>query len=109
MESFVVCQRFKGEPYMNLPLNIGGYVDVRDLVDSDTREDGEETLDPSFIPFIACGDLSGWSYDGEVLDSDKSYPVEVTDEGYIPPVAPPIEPPYQTSLAKQKEERSRRA
>lgn len=112
MESFVVCQRFKGKPYFNLPLDIGGYVNIRDIVQSDSQENEDESPDPAIIQFFACGDLSGWPMDdGEVLDSDKSYPigaVGATTE-YIPPVAPPIDPPYEASIAKQKEERRKRA
>jgi len=133
MESFVVCQRFKGPPYLNLPLDIGGYINVNDWVASDTFQElslGEEgatgtgTEDDDdddvkqqpikslnaavVVPFLACGDMSGWSRDSSmVLDADKSYPIEM--EEHLAPIAPPIEPPYQTSLEKQKEERNKRA
>lgn len=97
MESFVVCQRFHAGKYMNLPLDVGGYIDVRRLAGD--KAEGE--LDPTIVPFIACGDLSDWSPNGEILDSDKSYPME--QEAYIAPIAPPIEPPYQTSIERQKQ------
>ena len=44
------------------------------------------------IPFIACGDLSGW-------DADQSY--QLPEEGYVTlaPVAPPTDPAYK--FAKQ--------
>lgn len=44
------------------------------------------------VPFLACGDLSGW-------DADRSYDLP-TGEGYVPldPVAPPTAPPYKTAL-----------
>jgi tRNA (cytidine32/guanosine34-2'-O)-methyltransferase len=100
LESFVVCQRFRGPPYANLALNLGGYANLSEVV-------GEvpASLGPGFVPFFACGDLSGW--DGPVLDSDKSYPV---DDGtsYLPPVSPPINPPYEESINKLKQERQRR-
>lgn len=55
------------------------------------------------VPFVACGDLSGF-------DADKSYPLETGEEGVgkdgggqrgggyrrIPPVQMPIGPPHET-------------
>jgi len=127
MESFVVCQRFKGAPYLNLPLDIGGYINVNDLVTGAARinlslEEGsseqEEVAAARYpamslaasveIPFLACGDMSGWNGDSSVvLDADKSYPIEM--EQHISPIAPPIEPPYQTSIEKQHTERKKRS
>jgi tRNA (cytidine32/guanosine34-2'-O)-methyltransferase len=120
MESFVVCQNFKGGMYLDLPLDVGGYLDLRETKTEDGgaspgAEPDESNLDPSMVRFIACGDLSEWSPTGEILDSDKSYPIAgggaTTDSAsnYIPPVAPPIDAPYRTSIAKQKQERSKRA
>jgi tRNA (cytidine32/guanosine34-2'-O)-methyltransferase len=121
MESFVVCQSFRGAPYLDLPLNIGGYINISEHVLPDTNTSsgtdatsGTEDNDTIqkyrnelavTIPFIACGDLSGWRplWNGEpiVLDADKSYPMNESD--HISPIAPPIEPPYQASIEKQKE------
>lgn len=39
------------------------------------------------VPFVACGDLTGW-------DSDRSY-TAMNDSEWIPPVQVPINPPYQ--------------
>ena len=54
------------------------------------------------VPFVACGDLSGY-------DADKSYPLELKEKRYEykEPVQPPINPNYATYLqtvasAKQK-------
>lgn len=46
------------------------------------------------VPFIACGDLSGW-------DADQSYDLPV--EGYVslPPVAPPTAPAYKHAKEMQ--------
>ena len=119
MESFVVCQQFKGSPYLNLPLDIGGYVNIEDYVsralhanqptnttklDDEQRKKDADVLKAT-IPFVACGDLSGWSRpDGStiplILDADKSYPMTFAEHKV--PIAPPIEPPYQSSIAKQK-------
>ena len=114
MESFVVCQEFRGAPYLNLPLDLGGYLDLREIArqetDKTTNSETENELDNFAVPFLACGDLSGWDWDGGVLDADKSYPIDNSKESsYIPPVAPPIKPPYETHMAMQKEERSKRA
>ena len=51
------------------------------------------------IPFLACGDLSGY-------DADQSYPLEgVSGKGgyvVLDPVQPPIAPPYRTAKALEK-------
>ncbi|GMH16697.1 hypothetical protein Nepgr_018538 [Nepenthes gracilis] len=51
-----------------------------------------------YIPFLACGDLSGY-------DSDQSYPLPQVVEGTyrsLDPVQPPIAPPYKTALDLKK-------
>jgi tRNA (cytidine32/guanosine34-2'-O)-methyltransferase len=111
IESFVVCQGFYGEPYFDLPLEGGFDLDAQ----ADMRGAGclEGGLDPAIVPFIACGDLSGYGL-GTDLDADKSYPLDDTSGeeggecGYasLAPLAPPIRPPYETSMAKEKEKRA---
>lgn len=124
MESFVVCQGFRGAPYLDLPLDIGGYIDINDyVVDTDKAlgkisiQQEEEAgtvpcvddctswdIDTVVVPFLACGDMSGWSREEStstmILDADKSYPMEM--EQHINPIAPPLDPPYQTSLEHRK-------
>ena len=110
MEAFVVCQHFKeGKQYQNLPLDLGGYLNIRDMIgipEDDTTNDQQQEdnnnnkLDPFVIPFLACGDLSGWSNHGHHLDADASYPIDLSE--YIRPVAPPIQPPYETSISMRK-------
>ena len=91
LESFVVCQHFKGEPYFNLSL------------DQDTVLEGSN-LPACVPPFLACGDLSGWGEEEQILmDADKSYPIQ---QGYVAPVAPPILPPHQAQQ-QQKEKLGR--
>jgi tRNA (cytidine32/guanosine34-2'-O)-methyltransferase len=135
MESFVVCERFHGGKYLNLPLDIGGYVDIKqgvglgvdDITTTDcchsgvqlessttnpnSSKDRDDYIDQVVVPFIACGDLSGWNYfQGQPLDADKSYPIDFGKESvYISPISPPINPPYQTSLDMKKDERMKRA
>ncbi|CAN0927945.1 Putative tRNA (cytidine(32)/guanosine(34)-2'-O)-methyltransferase [Linum grandiflorum] len=52
-----------------------------------------------YIPFLACGDLSGY-------DSDRSYPLPRNPEGTsyqsLDPVQPPIAPPYKRALEMKK-------
>jgi tRNA (cytidine32/guanosine34-2'-O)-methyltransferase len=155
MEAFVVCQNFRGVPFLNLPLDCGaGYVNVQDLIDTttpmaslsisspsggsadddDNDDDTDKAMASTIVPFIACCDLSGWKpanmnhHDGNsskepmILDADKSYPVHDHHQGdaisstsseagasatcnYIAPIAPPIKPPYQASIERQKQER----
>lgn len=107
MEAFVVCQGFKGAPYYDLPLDAGGLTHVVDTDEWYNQHVVDPNLDPSVLPFLACGDLSGWTLpEGvTVLDADKSYPLDSKSTKYIPPVAPPIDPPYHQSQERQKEER----
>ena len=59
-----------------------------DLQETIGEEQADEKLDPFVIPFLACGDLSGWSSTGQHLDADASYPIDISE--YLPPVSPPI-------------------
>ncbi len=126
IEAFVVCQEFKGGEFFDLPLE-GGFDP-----DTYTCNDGMEwkagaggvrglikraEILPSIVPFVACGDLSGYDNSGlSFLDADKSYPIDCDDartndkgQSYIQPIAPPIKPPYESSIAKAKEERQNKA
>jgi tRNA (cytidine32/guanosine34-2'-O)-methyltransferase len=120
LESFVVCEAFKGDPYLNMPLDVGGYLSVTQLrvESSDTTTSTTDSvvkgkydytgISRQEVAFIACGDLSGWVPEGVEIDADMSYPID-SNQLYVSPIAPPIEPPYQTSLDQQKQERYQRA
>ena len=110
MEAFVVCLGFKGAPFFDLPLDAGGLTNVVNNADWFGSHDVNPDLDPSVLPFLACGDLSGWDLPKgvTVLDADMSYPIDDTTQHVAPP-APPIDPPYQQSQERQKEEREKRA
>jgi tRNA (cytidine32/guanosine34-2'-O)-methyltransferase len=115
LEAFVVCQDFKGAPYLDLPLQ-GGIESVLEETSS---------VPPAVPPFLACGDLSGWK-GGEGsgglvggnkettnnrtdwMDANKSYPMDETAD-YIAPVAPPIQPPHEeaASQRQQKQQQQR--
>ena len=113
IESFVVCQGFRGGEYNDLPLE-GGF----DHVDAARRgagglrgEGGGVGLRSSIVPFVACGDLAGYTAPGGgVMDADKSYPLEdAAATAPVAVVAPPIRPPYEKARAKAKEARSKKA
>jgi tRNA (cytidine32/guanosine34-2'-O)-methyltransferase len=93
LESFVVCQQFKGGDFCNLSLD-----------SQDTVLEGSN-LSPAIPPFLACGDLSGWDEQAGliVMDADKSYPIE--EDEYVAPVAPPILPPHQAQEQQQQKGR----
>ncbi len=93
LESFVVCQRFKGGDVANLSLN------------SDDTILETSNLDKAVVPFLACGDLSGWGeVEYTVMDSDMSYPMD--EERYIAPLAPPILPPHKAQSVQKYQEQS---
>ncbi len=48
------------------------------------------------VPFVACGDLSGW-------DADQSYSLPL-DYVALPPVQPPTAPAYADALASSRSE-----
>ena len=113
IESFVVCQGFRGGEYNDLPLE-GGF----DHGDAARRgagglrgEGGGVDLRGSIVPFVACGDLAGYTAPGGgVMDADKSYPLEdAAATAPVAVVAPPIRPPYEKARAKAKEARSKKA
>ena len=77
MEAFVVCQDFVGEPFVELPLDIGqGVFNVEELAnkkktgvasslsDSASTQKGLSLLRIA-IPFIASGDLSCWNVESD--------------------------------------------
>jgi tRNA (cytidine32/guanosine34-2'-O)-methyltransferase len=115
IEAFVVCEGFKAGKYLDLPLE----------QDSATLANIEESLHPSIVPFVACGDLSGFAVDAPIstngwdsmgfLDSDKSYPLATNygdgsdDSAFLKPLAPPIKPAYTTSMAIAKDAKAKRA
>jgi hypothetical protein len=104
----VVCQGFKGGEFRDLPLEGGfDHVDVARRGAGGLRDGDSVDLRSTIVPFVACGDLSGYTAPGGgVMDADKSYPLENTATAVV---APPIRPPYEKSIAKAKEARSKKA
>ncbi|XP_076307104.1 tRNA (cytidine(32)/guanosine(34)-2'-O)-methyltransferase-like isoform X2 [Tachypleus tridentatus] len=66
------------------------------IVDFDELEGPNRII----VPFIACGDLSGF-------DSDRTYPLELKEGKeyvYHPPVQTPIDPPYKEACELKKQQ-----
>lgn len=93
IESFAVCQNYcppEGyKPTMANPLLKSDDASFNDL-------NGPNRI---LVPFMACGDLSGF-------DSDMNYPLNATnfEAGYrnLPPTQEPINPPYKKACEMKK-------
>jgi tRNA (cytidine32/guanosine34-2'-O)-methyltransferase len=73
-------------------------IDVEFLMHADCVSGWLEGPNKVYIPFLACGDLTGY-------DSDRSYPLPKVDGGTyqsLDPVQPPIAPPYKRALELKK-------
>ena len=92
MEAFVVCRNFRAG--RKLPL-IGGFDEGAGGLTND-----EIGFSTAVVPFVACGDLVG--YTREELDSDRSYPS--TSEISLHPIAPPIQPPFEMAQYIKKQQ-----
>ena len=93
-EAFVVCQRYT-QPEGFQP------ADLQRLMQGASHSyftEQTETGRRIIVPFLACGDLSGW-------DADQSY--NLPEEGYqtLPPVQPPTAPAYKSAIARSKQGR----
>lgn len=89
-------------------IGIGGLHSDNDEGMSQATQD--EAFHRSIVPFIACGDLSGYYVPPGIkfMDSNKSYPLDKMSSEYIEPIAPPIKPPYEMSIVKAKEARAKK-
>ncbi|XP_063050056.1 putative tRNA (cytidine(32)/guanosine(34)-2'-O)-methyltransferase [Engraulis encrasicolus] len=93
IEAFVVCRNYSPPegyiPNMSNPLLDHSYdVDFNQL-------EGPNRI---IVPFLACGDLSGF-------DSDRTYPLQLDSSKeytYTPPTQPPIHPPYEQACFMRK-------
>ncbi|KAF2306365.1 hypothetical protein GH714_017342 [Hevea brasiliensis] len=101
IEAFAVCENYSPPQGFNPK-------DLHRLLEKAGSPSGMDDLDCSsgwlegpnkvYIPFLACGDLSGY-------DSDRSYPLPKVGEGTyqsLDPVQPPIAPPYKRALEMKK-------
>jgi tRNA (cytidine32/guanosine34-2'-O)-methyltransferase len=113
IESFVVCRDFCPPPGFVISMDTL-LLDHKYTADVDSATaaglgpdaasaERNEMVGPSavIVPFVACGDLSGFDY-----DPDKSYPLELEEANgeytYIDPVQPPISPNYSTYLKNKR-------
>lgn len=109
IEAFVVCKGY-APPAGFLPSQLQDYLELAGTGsgDFDCRSAGLEGRQRVLVPFVACGDLSGY-------DADQSYPLGGggggAGPGYrtLPPVQPPIAPPYKTAMDLSKEGQRRLA
>lgn len=92
IESFVICENYSCPPgyipTMANPLLGQNYDDLNQL-------EGPNRI---IVPFVCCGDLSGY-------DSDMPYPLEMKDgDSYVyrPPTQGPIDPPYKEACMLRK-------
>jgi len=93
IEAFVVCQGYNPPadyvPNMSNPLLDLDYDDNYNQLEGPNRV---------IVPFIACGDLSGY-------DADRTYPLKLNDDTeyvYHEPTQSPINPPYKIACQLKK-------
>ncbi|GAB2213021.1 hypothetical protein Drorol1_Dr00021034 [Drosera rotundifolia] len=101
IEAFAVCEDYlppKGFDEKDLYRLLAMVGSPSGLEDLDCSSGWLEGVNKVYIPFLACGDLSGY-------DSDRSYPLPQVEEGTyrsLDPVQPPIAPPYKRALELRK-------
>lgn len=101
IEAFVVCQGYC-PPAGFQPQLLQKVLQERSVSVASELTDAtgqERALHGIIVPFLACGDLSGY-------DADQSYPLPVGPDGtYVPlqPVQPPIAPAYKVAIEREKE------
>lgn len=92
LEAFVVCQGYR-PPVGYEPTTLTKFIEAGyKFIDEQSVDD----LHRKLVPFVTCGDLSGFEY-----DSDKTYQLG-SDYRWIDPIQPPTNPPYKESLEMAK-------
>eukprot|EP00056_Hartaetosiga_gracilis_P005498 m.85331 g.85331 ORF g.85331 m.85331 type:complete len:319 (+) comp12189_c0_seq1:13-969(+) len=90
IEAFVVCRGYAPPsgyvPTMSSPLLDHGY---------DEQVNALTGINRMIVPFVACGDLSGY-------DADMTYPLD-EDHKSLEPTQAPINPPYRKACEMKKE------
>lgn len=92
IEAFVVCQHYC-QPEGFQP------ADLQRLMQGASHayfNEQSPTGSRLIVPFLACGDLSGW-------DADQSYDLPGAGYQTLPPVQPPTAPAYKTAIERSKQ------
>lgn len=92
IEAFIVCQNYS-PPSGYVPNMTNPLLDQKYDLDVNSLEGSNRVI----VPFLACGDLCAY-------DSDKSYPLELSDTpySYKEPTQQPIDPPYKEACKLKK-------
>ncbi|KAG4971483.1 hypothetical protein JHK85_037904 [Glycine max] len=100
-EAFAVCENYSPPEGFN-PKDLHRLLEKvgspSGVDDTDCCSGWLEGPNKVYIPFLGCGDLSGY-------DSDRSYPLPKVAGGTyqsLDPVQPPIAPPYKRALELKK-------
>ena len=98
-EAFIVCRGFE------LPAGFVRGVGLAPMLEDDDEAALLERFDPQSVPFVACGDLSGF-------DADANYDLDLAEGAthYEPirPTQPPTTPAYRAYLEAQSSSSGRR-
>jgi tRNA (cytidine32/guanosine34-2'-O)-methyltransferase len=116
IEAFVVCQGYR-PPEGFEPSRLRKVLEQR--ASGMLREDfsGNEIHGASswpnecVVPFVACGDLSGYDADMSYDLTQSTSNSNETNNSYkhLEPVRPPIAPPYKTAIARERERNEMRS
>uniref|UniRef100_A0A5S6QWL6 Putative tRNA (cytidine(32)/guanosine(34)-2'-O)-methyltransferase n=1 Tax=Trichuris muris TaxID=70415 RepID=A0A5S6QWL6_TRIMR len=94
-ESFVVCRNF------GLPEGFSPNIDFSQfMTDYDNSINQLVGVNRQIVPFVCCGDLSGF-------DSDRSYDLskDSSNSSSLPPVQGPVHPPYEHAVELRRHNR----
>lgn len=102
MEAFVVCQNFQPPagyvPTMMQPMLAPSDGDSKATDETETSAEGAGPklagVNRVIVPFVACGDLSGF-------DADQSYPLQ-DGVAFVAPTQLPINPSYKEAIERKK-------
>lgn len=92
IESFVVCRNYSPAEGLD-PRALTFFLNAWPMCIVDKLRGVNRTL----VPFVACGDVSGW-------DADTTFPLYLPGKPryeWRPPVQPPISPPYNRAQSLQ--------
>ena len=94
-EAFVVCQHYT-QPEGFQPADLQRLMQgASHAYFNEQGQAGSRVV----VPFLACGDLSGW-------DADQSYDLPGAGYQTLPPVQPPTAPAYKTAIERSKQGQS---